>query len=268
MGIACGVVFCAALVVGLVLLLVEGGLDQGDKIASIVSMVIAGISFPITVYTLFVSARQERQAITSDSPADRLDVFADILADAVRMQWESEEQVRRVHDPFPLPFRWSTADGELADHWQNINGSPDDETVLALAGQGDNVVGVFRRIPSGRLVVLGEAGAGKTILTSRFALTLLDERGRGTEEPVPVIFSLGSWDPGRASLRDWLTEQLITTYPVLGRPDGSGESVAARLLAAGGSCRCSTASTRSPKACAGKSSPVSTRVCGRVIGIC
>ncbi|MET8853410.1 hypothetical protein [Amycolatopsis sp. NPDC004625] len=55
-----------ALVAGLVLLLVEGGLDQGDKIASIVSMVIAGISLPITVYTVYVSARQERQATVSE----------------------------------------------------------------------------------------------------------------------------------------------------------------------------------------------------------
>lgn len=226
MGIVSGAVFCVALVAGLVLLLAEGGLDQGDKVASIVSMVIAAISLPITIYAVALSARQERQA-----PPGSLDDFADILADAVRTQWEAEEQIRRVHDPFPLPFRWSTVDGELTDHWENINGSPDDGTVLDLDGQGEHVAAVFGRIPSRRLVVLGEAGAGKTILTSRFALTLLAGRERGSSQPVPVIFSLGSWDPARASLRDWLTEQLVTTYPVLGRPDATGGTVAARLLA-------------------------------------
>lgn len=231
LGVVSGVVFIVALAASLVLLLAEGGLDQGDKIASIASMVIAGVSLPITLYTAYVSVRHERQATAGSG--DRLDAVTNALADAVRTQWEAEEQIRHVHDPFPLPFRWRDAEDDLADHWQNIRRTPHDGAALELDGEGDHIVDTFRRIPSGRLVVLGEAGAGKTILTSRFALTLLAQRRHDPELPVPVIFSLGSFDPTRSSLRDWLTEQLVANYPVLAQLDESGEPFAVRLQAAG-----------------------------------
>lgn len=229
-GIVSGVLFCVALVVFLVLVLAEGGLDQGDKIASIVSMVIGGVTLLISVYALYVTRTQD-SAVVSGSPPDRLDAVADAIAEAVRAQWEAEEEIRHVHDPFPLPFRWRNADDDMMDHWQNINGSPDDDTAVVLDGQGDHVVEAFRRVASGRLVVLGRAGAGKTILTSRFALTLLDERVREPRQPVPVIFSLGSWDPKASSLREWLIQQLVTNYPLLGQQDEDGDTLAARLLA-------------------------------------
>lgn len=228
MGIVSAVVCAAALTTILVLMLAEGGLDQGDQIASIASMVIAGISLPITVYTAYAAIRQERRTVSTAGPVDRFDAIMDAIADAVRLQWEAEEQIRHVHDPFPLPVRWRNAEDDLADHWQNIKGTPDDGDPLVLDGQGDHVVDVFRRVPSGRVVVLGEAGAGKTILTSRFVLTLLDER---VDNTVPVIFALGSWDPTRSSLRDWLTEQLIVNYPVLAQVDDSDVTLAARLQA-------------------------------------
>ncbi|WP_189227782.1 NACHT domain-containing protein [Saccharothrix coeruleofusca] len=226
-----GLAFCSAVVTSLVLLLAEGGLERGDKIASVVSMVIAVLSLPVTLYTAYFSVSQARRTAVPEGSADRLDAVADVIADAVRRQWESEEQIRHVHDPFPLPFRWVNAEEDVADHWQNINGTPDDGTPLVLDGRGDHVVDAFRRVPSRRLVVLGEAGSGKTVLTSRFALTLLEERERATGEPVPVIFPLGSWNPALVPLRDWLAEQLVTNYPVLARSDGADGTLAARLLA-------------------------------------
>lgn len=49
-------------------------------------------------------------------------------------------------------------------------------------------------------MVLGRAGSGKTVLTLRFVLDYLRTRAHG--EPVPVVFSLGSWDPTAGTLRD------------------------------------------------------------------
>lgn len=119
------------------------------------------------------------------------------------------------------------------DHWENVHGSADRRDPIVLDGHGDHIVDILNRIPSGRLVVLGRAGAGKTALTSRFVLTLLANRSSASGMPVPVIFSLGSWDPTSASLRDWQAKQLITSYPILGEGDGAGTTVAEQLLATG-----------------------------------
>ncbi|WP_165960766.1 NACHT domain-containing protein [Actinocrispum wychmicini] len=144
-------------------------------------------------------------------PEDELDD----LATAVYRQWAVEERIRRVHDPFPIPIRW-TADAELSASWASIHGTPDPPEPVDLGGQTgqvDEIVDVFARVPSGRLVVLGDAGAGKSILTLRFALTLLRRRTRG--RPVPMIFPVGSWDPAAVSFRRWATAQLVTNHPRL-----------------------------------------------------
>ncbi|HEV2778725.1 MAG TPA: NACHT domain-containing protein [Actinophytocola sp.] len=220
------VVCLTAFAIWLVLQFSQGDLDRGDKLASIVSMSVTLFTLPLSVLAIVVTVRQGQPARAVLTLAERLDEMAEALAISVRCQWEAEEQVRRIHDPFPLPVRWSTAPEHLMDHWQTIRGQPHP---LVLDGHGDHIVDTFDRIPSGRLVVLGRAGAGKTILTSRFVLTFLATRPL----PVPVIFSLGSWDPSTQSLRAWLVDQLIATYPILAERDSSGATVADQLLTTG-----------------------------------
>jgi hypothetical protein len=215
-----------AFAIWLVLQFSQGDLDRGDKLASIISMSVTIITLPLSVLAIVVTVRQSQPARAALTLAERLDAMAEALAISVRSQWEAEEQIRRIHDPFPLPARWTNAPERLTDHWQTIHSKP---YPLDLTGHGDHIVDTFSRVPSGRLVVLGRAGAGKTILTSRFVLTLLASRPL----PVPVIFSLGSWDPTTLSLRAWLADQLTTTYPFLAERDSSGATVAEQLLTTG-----------------------------------
>src|SRR5262245_9362309 len=126
---------------------------------------------------------------------DTLADAAEQLAHAAAARWRREEEQRQVQDPFPLPVRWRPAPEELTDHWGNIRRRPDRlpdgdaDGPLDLGGQLAEIVDVYRRIPSGRLVLLGRSGSGKTILTLRFVLDYLASRSR--VDPVPVIFSVG-----------------------------------------------------------------------------
>ncbi|MFL6141474.1 MAG: NACHT domain-containing protein [Labedaea sp.] len=221
------IVCLTAFAIWLVMQFSQGDLDRGDKLASIVSMSVTVITLPLSVLAIVVTLRQGAPSRVVLTLADRLDAMAEVLAVSVRSQWEAEEQLRRVHDPFPLPARWTNAPDQLMDHWPSINGARDRPDPLVL--DGEDIVETFDRIPSGRLVVLGRAGAGKTILTSRFVLTLLAMR----PVPVPVLFTLGSWDPSTQLLRDWLAEQMIATYPILAERDHTGLTVATQLLNTG-----------------------------------
>ncbi|GAB3573137.1 NACHT domain-containing protein [Amycolatopsis endophytica] len=158
---------------------------------------------------------------------------ADQLAQVVGARWRREEEQRQVQDPFPLPVRWTAAPERLRDHWANIHRAPagHDPGALPLAGTLDRIAEVHRRVPSGRLVVLGRAGSGKTVLTLRFVLDLLADRGR--DDPVPVIFGLASWNPNVTGFGDWLTGQLVRDFPGLGVPGPGGQSLAAVLVGAG-----------------------------------
>jgi transcriptional regulator with XRE-family HTH domain len=164
---------------------------------------------------------------------DRLAEAASLLAYELRTRLRREEEQRQIHDPLPLPVRWGQAPAELIDSWANIRMAKVGEPVrpVDLVGHLDQIVPVYQRIPSGRLVVLGRAGSGKTILTMRFVLGLLDVSRPG--DPVPVIFSVGSWNPGTTALRDWLIEQLLRDHPGLGAPGPAGATLAAALVETG-----------------------------------
>ncbi|MGW1666622.1 NACHT domain-containing protein [Streptomyces microflavus] len=90
------------------------------------------------------------------------------------------------------------------------------------------MVETYRTIASRRLVILGRAGSGKSVLAIKFALDLLE--GPATPERVPVIFSIGSWDPTTTTLRGLLVDRLLRDHPHLARRMPSGSTLAAALV--------------------------------------
>lgn len=158
---------------------------------------------------------------------------ADHLALVIAARLRREEELRRLHDPFPLPVRWRGAPARLADHWDNICRVPVGVSAgpLELSGGVGDIASTYLRVPSGRLVVLGRAGSGKTVLTLRFVLDTLAARTRGG--PVPMIFNLGSWDPTTTPLRSWLVQVLQRDQPGLAAAAPGGATLAAVLVDTG-----------------------------------
>lgn len=160
--------------------------------------------------------------------ADPVDLgkVVDNLAIAVKNQWDSEVEVRRVNDPYPLPVAWRAAEASLTEDWPLLTdlarawpgGPPGDPTLWpsddsGLAGQGPEISEVFSvRVPTRRLVVLGEPGAGKSVLLIRLLQDLIARRADGGA--VPVLFSLASWNPNQP-LKAWMAGELRRTYPGL-----------------------------------------------------
>jgi NACHT domain len=172
---------------------------------------------------------------------------ADQIAVAVGKQWADEAAIRRLNDPYPLPVSWEAADTSLTDSWDSLvklasSGAgwpaPPPAGTWApgpgdLAGKDGDLVDVLARVPTGRLVVLGEPGAGKTMLMVRLVVDLLARRATGG--PVPFLTSIASWNPVEEDLRDWLGAQLLIDHPALGIPpaDRAEPTRAAALLASG-----------------------------------
>lgn len=155
---------------------------------------------------------------------------ADALAREVRRRWRREEEQRRVHDPFPLPVRWRDAPADLTDHQVNVQRLPPgaEPPEIDLSGEVGGVAETYRRLPSGRLLILGRAGSGKSVLAVRFALDLLAVRAPAGR--VPVILGVGSWDPTATTPRDLLVDGLLRDHPHLARRAPGGSTLAADLV--------------------------------------
>ena len=161
---------------------------------------------------------------------DALTDAAQELAREVRRRWRREEEQRQVHDPFPLPVRWEQALAPLTDLPQNFQLLEPGAALppVQLSGELRDVTEIYRRIPSGRLVVLGRAGSGKSILAIRFLLEF--PKTPSLPQRAPVIFSVGSWDPTTTALRDWLIGLLLRDHPHLARRVPTGATLAAALV--------------------------------------
>ncbi len=210
-------------------------------VAATVVTVLLGGGAPAALYLAW--AGYQLQATDAD-----LEPLADQLATSVGRQWRLEAQVRRLNEPYPLPVSWSTADPVLTDSWQSLvelarTGagwpSPPPEGAWAdnqddLAGEGNELAIILTWVPTGRLVVLGEPGSGKTVLMIRLVLDLLKDRSEG--DPVPVLISLASWNPREQELNKWLAARLAVDHPTLTvpAPKGTGTGNRAEALLLGG----------------------------------
>ncbi len=84
------------------------------------------------------------------------------------------------------------------------------ERVLPL---GTSIEQVYAQA-GGELLILGEPGAGKSTLLLHLAQQLLVHAERDEHQLLPVILNLSSWAQKRQPLREWLVEELFTSYRV------------------------------------------------------
>ncbi|MFJ2263907.1 NACHT domain-containing protein [Streptomyces sp. NPDC087844] len=190
------------------------------------SMWISAVSALVSVGAFLADLLREEA--DPGTGAERRQRAADELADAVRLQWEAEARLRRLQDPEPLNVRWFRVGPPLADRPHHARrpgglGQPGEPREPGESRHGvalpeprdgdqrlDRIVETFMALPSRRLVVLGDPGAGKTVLAVRFVLGAL--AARQPDDPVPVLFPLAGWDPRSMALRDWLAERLAAEY--------------------------------------------------------
>jgi DNA-binding SARP family transcriptional activator len=153
------------------------------------------------------------------------------LAAAVTRQWTAEAEMRSLNRPEPIPVTWSSTGRPVSAVAAAILGDRtgmDGAERFTLSGNVSDVVAKFRQIPSRQLVVLGEPGAGKSVLAILLTLGLLADRQAG--EPVPVLFPLASWNPHREHLHHWLAARLVEEYPGLANTAQYGPQAATRLV--------------------------------------
>jgi hypothetical protein len=176
-------------------------------------------------------------------------VLAARLAEAVYGQWRKAAEERRLVTPAPILIRWSLSDSDMAGPVVAAIGSPDQlpafpplpghttvtEEQLRAGGARRELHQLFAGLASGRIVVVGAPGAGKSGAAILLLLDTLAHRDSldATERarvPVPVLLTGYGWDPNTISAQDWLRNQLVATYPLFQRRGGDAD--AAALVAA------------------------------------
>ena len=197
------------------------GFDWAARFSEIASFVLAALGL-----VPLVAGKIAQWVPTPKIKDEQVNYDANALAAALRAQgrYAAVLSGANVYDRLSMPVRWVPAlevPGTDTRLVQAGAASTDD-----LTGTFDDVLGFFRRLPEPRLVMLGDAGAGKTVLAAELAQRLLASRQDGN--PVPVVVPVMAWDPAKTTLFDWIAEQLVRIYADLAQVVSDGHQALTR----------------------------------------
>jgi hypothetical protein len=204
------VVVCAAVVVGLTWWLLAAG-DEGTTVATVIGAPIGIIGLAVSVYP-YIRPRPSEDVLETEAGMLRRDLVKRVLAEQQKMLAESGS---------PHPADVGFAPPEVVT-WRSDG---DDRT-----GSLSEIADYYRGLRMGRLLILGEAGAGKSVLANQLLIQLSGadaavERPAAIRRRVPVRLSLPSFDPGpdhadagnsvlSARLDAWIRRRLVGDYGV------------------------------------------------------
>jgi len=171
--------------------------------------------------------RQTRAHLVVQEDLDRV---ADLLAAELRAHWEAVAREHGLRYPVPIPVRWVrsrlAAAGPLADavggtvrhRFAPLPGVPA-ATVETLGGGGlEELFGVYGGLDSGRVVILGDPGSGKSGAMIQLLLDALAHRKATRDEyaratiPVPVLLTAHGWDPRTQPVAAWIAQRLVQDH--------------------------------------------------------
>ena len=197
------------------------------KTADAVS-VVAGVVGVLAITAHLVQWLLKALRNTGPPPDKVVNSAADCLAEQVDVQWSEAAGDRGLLAPVPMPVQWHWCEGVTnrpadavgSSRFEPLPGIPPASTEIIQAGELTDLRKVFGGLASGRIVIVGGPGSGKSAAAILLLLDVLKYRlGVGPNErarvPVPVLFTLRGWDPETQLVRDWLSRELTRTYPFL-----------------------------------------------------
>lgn len=193
---------------------------------------VAGLVFAMATW-LVDRASGSRDDLPSPSQLRRT---AGRLAEDVYSQWIKECTKRNLLEPAPIRIRWQAPSERVVGPLEAALSSSRFAPLPGLratargdlhAGEIRSLHDVYGGLGSGRLVIAGSPGSGKTATGLLLLLESLRFRQQASPSdeskiPVPVLFSLSNWDPETTSAENWLSGELKRTYSFLNLPGYAG----------------------------------------------
>jgi hypothetical protein len=164
--------------------------------ATIVAVPLAGLGVLVPLW--------DKVAGSTDKPGPDLRTAEDELAAVVLSQAQTA-RARLIGtdeaEDQPANVRFARSAGRFRE----VGGAP--------AGDLASILSYYQSLSPGRLVVLGDPGAGKTVLVLEFQVRLLEGRRRDPAVPVPVLVSASAYDPGQG-WDGWLASYLAFQFAI------------------------------------------------------
>lgn len=189
---------------------IAGGLSQ-NLLAALVPTTWARSHLGLVGFALILTAalalavdavlrRHEPQPVVRLSRSQLLQHLARTVLD----QTVRAEVDHGVRHGVPLTLSWTNAGEALQSSWAEVHGIAGYDDPIRLDGSINEIGTRYRQVPTGRLVILGRAGSGKTVLVTRLTRELVEDHQAA--RPVPLLLDAHAWPPG-CDLHTWLVQE-------------------------------------------------------------
>jgi hypothetical protein len=185
----------------------RGGLNAAASAASILAV--------IPLFTsVIIWARNRTRPIAGPSAAQLRQALEDAAGDA-REQWLRELGARQLYDPEPVAVRWQIRGASVYD-FPAVSTAECPDPGFTVTHDPAELAAWFWRLERRRLVIVAAPGMGKTTLAIMLLLELLKLFDASTgQTPIPVLFSVSSFNPFAEDFDSWLARRLGEDLPIL-----------------------------------------------------
>ncbi len=186
-----------------------GEFQRWTNWSNILALVVGGVGVALVIFDK--AGRRARPAVASAAQIES--ATADLTA-RIERDWAEEAALREVTRPAPILVRWSST-GRPAASRPVVLDDPlgGDWELFPLRGRTDalnqEIVAAFRGLPHRQLMILGEAGAGKSVFAVLLTLGLI--RRPVKSEPLPVLLAINAWNPAER-VDDFVARRLAEDY--------------------------------------------------------
>lgn len=135
------------------------------------------------------------------------------LLNNVRTAWVEGVLEKSLHEQIPIVLGLENRPSAVASPW-NLDLINPDRSCQPLPA-GTPAIDVFDKLgEGGTLLILGEAGSGKTITLLQLARDLIARAEEGIDRRIPVVLNLSSWAAEKQTIAKWIVEELNSKYQV------------------------------------------------------
>lgn len=182
--------------------------------------------------TLTNKAEREEPRRLTENIEPNLERFVDSLKERYQSRYEQKLD-ERFEITLEVSTDWSSCTPqvstekftyEVSTDWSSPTPQVIKEKFTHKANVGEAVEVINQAFTEkGGLLIVGNPGAGKTVLLLKLAVSLLDRIDLAKKDAFPVIFNLASWSTKYESFEEWLKVSLESGY-------GLSKGFAATLL--------------------------------------
>jgi hypothetical protein len=227
--------WATVVVVGLGCLLAVLWVFKGPGVSDVVvdkANVVGGVAGALALAVTVWAFRPRRGTRSTPLTAAQAEAALNYLAREGLRYWRVQAKERRITTPSPAIVRWTWAREDVAVPAMELQARKEVLTagvVTQLRKQ------LYARLGQdcARIVLLGEAGAGKTAAMLLLLIDVLEHRAKDSGNPVPVWLTLGGWNPEATSLQEWAATNLNRDFPGLAAVEHGGSDAAAELIRTG-----------------------------------